>query len=281
MNETLWIITSRSAPATSTPRLNAARNAMSAPNRTNAKKIAASVNSVLNFAAPEVAPDERQELHAAASSTSTPFVEMQRALGARGRVRVVRHHDDRLAVIAVERLQQVEDLVARLAVEVAGGLVAQQQRRIGHDGARDADALFLAARQLARVVVGAVRETDDGERHLNALPPIGLRQFGEEQRQLDVAGRGEHRQQVVELKHEADVARPPRRELAARHLVDAVAGDGDGSFARRVETADQIQQRRLARPGWPHQRQEVSRRNVEVDTLENIDAFPAAVIDLV
>ena len=45
------------------------------------------------------------------------------------RVRIVRDHDDGLAVLLVERLQQVEHFVARLAVEVARGLVAQQQRR--------------------------------------------------------------------------------------------------------------------------------------------------------
>ena len=76
-------------------------------------------------------------------------------------MRIVRHHDDRLAVLAVERLQQVEDLVAGLAVEVAGRLVAEQQRRVGDDGAGDADALLLAARELARVVVGAVGQADD------------------------------------------------------------------------------------------------------------------------
>ena len=89
---------------------------------------------------------------------------MQRPLGALGRVRIVRHHDDRLAVLAVERLQQVEDLVAGLAVEIARRLVAEQQRRVGDDGARDADALFLAARELARIVLRAVGQADDLER---------------------------------------------------------------------------------------------------------------------
>jgi hypothetical protein len=60
-----------------------------------------------------------------------PLLEVQRALGAFGRARIVRHHHDRLAVIAVERLQQVEDLVAGLAIEVAGRFVGQQQRRVG------------------------------------------------------------------------------------------------------------------------------------------------------
>ena len=53
---------------------------------------------------------------------------MQRAAGALGRVRIVCHHDDRLAVLSIERLQQVEDLVAGLSVQIAGWLVAQEQR---------------------------------------------------------------------------------------------------------------------------------------------------------
>ena len=64
----------------------------------------------------------------------------------------------------VERLQQVEDLVAGLAIEVARRLVAEQQRRIGDDGARDADALLLAAGELPRIVLRAVGEADDLQR---------------------------------------------------------------------------------------------------------------------
>ena len=55
-----------------------------------------------------------------------PFLEMQRALGALGGTRIVRDHDDGLAVIAIEGLQQIENLVARLAIEVARRLVAEQ-----------------------------------------------------------------------------------------------------------------------------------------------------------
>ena len=51
-----------------------------------------------------------------------------------------------------------------LAIEVAGRLVAEQQRRIGDDRARDADALLLAARELPRVVLRAIGEADDLER---------------------------------------------------------------------------------------------------------------------
>src|SRR5690606_40346945 len=81
------------------------------------------------------------------------LVQVKHAPRALGCVRIVRDHDDRLALLFVQRLQQLEDLIARLAVQVAGRLVAQQDRRVGDDGARDADTLLLAAGQLARLVL--------------------------------------------------------------------------------------------------------------------------------
>ena len=65
-----------------------------------------------------------------------------------------------------------EDLVGGGAVEIAGRLVAEQQRRIGDDGAGDGDALLLAARHLARIVLGPVGEADDAERRLHVLAPL-------------------------------------------------------------------------------------------------------------
>ena len=56
---------------------------------------------------------------------------------------------------------------------------------------------------------GAFGETDHPQRNRDPLHPLALGQAGEEQRQLDVALRGQHRQQVVELKDEPDVLRPP------------------------------------------------------------------------
>ena len=100
---------------------------------------------VRSLAAPQVAPKERPELHAAASDQDA-LLEVQHAAGALRGVRIVRDHDHRLALIAIERLEQVEDLVPGLAVEIARRLVAQKQRRVGDDRARDPDALLLAAR---------------------------------------------------------------------------------------------------------------------------------------
>ena len=45
---------------------------------------------------------------------------------------------------------------------------------------------------------------------------------------------------------------------------------------RRVEPADQVEQRRLAGAGRAHQRQELALRDVEVDALQHVDALAAA-----
>src|SRR6185437_16725215 len=45
-----------------------------------------------------------------------------------GRLRVVRHHDDRLAKLGVQPLEQAQDLLGGRAIEVAGRLVGDDQR---------------------------------------------------------------------------------------------------------------------------------------------------------
>ena len=88
------------------------------------------------------------------------------------------------------------------------GSSASSSVGIAHDRARDRDALLLAARELAREVGEAVAEPHQLERRLRArslrsLPLI----LTQQQRQLDVLERGQHRNQVVELEDVADVAR--------------------------------------------------------------------------
>ena len=47
----------------------------------------------------------------------------------RARVEVVRDEHDRRAGLAVERLEQLDDVRAGVAVEVAGGLVGEEEAR--------------------------------------------------------------------------------------------------------------------------------------------------------
>ena len=57
-------------------------------------------------------------------------------------------------------------------VEIAGGLVGQDQRRIGHNGTSHGDPLLLAAGHLARKVVHAFAKPHGLERGLALWPGV-------------------------------------------------------------------------------------------------------------
>ena len=87
---------------------------------------------------------------------------------------------------------------------------------------------------------------------LRALEPGVLRHAGVDERQLDVVQGAGARQQVEGLEDEADLAVADRRQLVVVHLRDDLAAEHVGALARRVEAADQVHQRRLARARGSH-----------------------------
>ena len=86
---------------------------------------------------------------------------------------VVRHHDDE--AVAGHVAQQVHDLHARLRVEGAGGLVGQKDLRVIDEGARDGDALHLAARHLRGLLVDVVLQANARQCVEGALATLGAR----------------------------------------------------------------------------------------------------------
>ena len=165
-------------------------------------------------------------------------------------------------------------------VEIAGWLVADEEGWIGDEGASDADALLLSAGKLARLVPRPVGQPHDLERRLHMGAAIGSTEPGEQQRQLDIAFGREHRHQIVELKYESHMARPPMGELAVRQLVDALTADRNLALVRPVEPADEIQERGLAGAGRTHERQELAGRHLEIEAMQYLDALLAALVAL-
>ena len=62
--------------------------------------------------------------------------------------------------LAVDLEEELVHLLARARVEVAGGLVGQEELRLEDERARERHALLLAAGELAGAVEHAVREAD-------------------------------------------------------------------------------------------------------------------------
>ena len=77
--------------------------------------------------------------------------------------------------LALELLQQVQDLGLDRDVERGDGLVADDEVGLEDERPGDADALALAARELVRVAACVVRLEADQVHHLGDLrPPLGV-----------------------------------------------------------------------------------------------------------
>ena len=89
-----------------------------------------------------------------------PVAQAQHAVGHAGDGGVVRDHHRGGAELGVDPRDHLEHQLAGLVVERAGGLVAQQHVGALGDGARDGDALLLAAGELRGEVVEPLAQAD-------------------------------------------------------------------------------------------------------------------------
>ena len=130
------------------------------------------------------------------------------------------------AVIALGRdhgAQQAHDLTAGLEVELAGRLVGDQQ--LGAAGQRPSDRhpLLLAAGQLTRALRGVLGEPDESSRSRPA-PRARPSACRDAQRDADVLGRGQHRDQAERLEDERDRVAPQRNPLPRRSAGHVLPG---------------------------------------------------------
>ena len=170
----------------------------------------------------------------------------------------VRDEHDRRARLRADADQLGLHALARHLVQRAEGLVHQQQRRPAREGAGDRDALLHPARELARAVLGEVGQPDELEQLERLRAPLRLADPVQAERQLDVA------------LHRAPLEQPRRLEGDAVVLVQAraarrLAVDQHRALARLDEVGDDPQQRRLAAARRADQRDELARRDGQVD----------------
>ncbi len=158
-------------------------------------------------------------------------------------------------VPSVELEEQFAHRLGGGVVEVAGGLVGQQQARAVHQCAGDGHSLLLATRQLRRPVVQAVAQAHPPQHRGSRV--VRPAHTGHLQRQRGVVERAQAGQQVEALEDDADAVAPQVGQAVGveRGEVDAV--DADAAGGRPLEPRQQQQQRGLARarrPGDGHAR---------------------------
>src|SRR5215813_4675862 len=109
------------------------------------------------------------------------------------------HYDDGLSELPVQLLKQRENILRGSRIEVSRRLIGDYQIRICGNGTRNGDPLFLATRELPRVVVETILQPDEAERRDGVLKPFLSRQARELERQFDVLNRGQYGNQVEVL----------------------------------------------------------------------------------
>jgi hypothetical protein len=204
---------------------------------------------------------------------------MHDPVGIGGHIRFMRHHHHGDA-LAVEIGQQLHDFVAALAVQVAGRLVRQQHQRIGDDRACNGHALLLAAGQFCGCMGFPSGKANARQRQAGRTVPGRRRLAAVEQGKLDVfLGRGA-RQQVESLEHESQAFAPEHGALVAAEALDVDAAEQVHAAGRRVQAAEQVHRRRLARAARPHHRDEFAGLDPQVDPAQGLEGGIALAIGL-
>ncbi len=181
----------------------------------------------------------------------------------------------------VEFAEEGHDVPAGARVQVAGRLVAEQDRRLVDQRPRDGDALLLAAGELVRPVVRAVGQADAAEQ-LERLPLApGSRTIPViQERRHHIFQGGRPRQQVEVLEDEADAPVADLGQLVrvkARHFL---AGEAVAAVGGAVEAAQGVHERRFPGAGRADQGDELPLFDVQRHLLKRQDLHLPQVIRL-
>ena len=151
------------------------------------------------------------------------------------------------ALGADDRAEQAHDLLSGFLVELAGGLVGQEQLRPARQRAGNGDALLLAAGELAGALPRVVGEAHDRQHQGDPLLALARGDAGDSQRHADVLRRREHRQQAEGLEDIGHGLPPQPHPVPLAHDGHVLTGDPHRAAVGGVEPAHDIEQRGLAR----------------------------------
>ena len=173
--------------------------------------------------------------------------------------------------LALQVLQQVDDLGLDRNVQRRHRLVADDEVRVHRQGSRDADALALATGELVGVAIREVRvQPDEPQQLLHPPSPILDRADRVVVQRLlqDVADRHpriERRERVLE-DHLHLPAHPPQR--GAAELGDLLAVEVDRAPRDREQAGDQPRERGLPATGLADEAQGLATPDLQVDAVD-------------
>ena len=168
---------------------------------------------------------------------------------------------------ALRLLDRAIDLGAHQRREPLGGLVQDQQARVGHQRATDGEHLLLAARKLAAEVALPLRELREQRVHALERPRRRARSPG--RGRDEVLAHGEVGEDLPPFGHQPE---PRLRDAIRGQPVQRLALETDRPGAAARHAHDRAHRRRLAHAVAPEQRHDLARAHRERDAEQHLAA---------
>src|SRR6266852_717680 len=179
---------------------------------------------------------------------------------------IVSDHHDSLPQVLVKLAQHLQHDFGIFGIEIAGGLVGEQDFRLVDDSAGNRHSLLLAARKLGGLVVQAPLQAQHFGNHVEA---VGIEAIAmDELRDGDVALGGQSGQQIETLENEANFMPPQLGTRRVTELRQIVAVDEDMPAGGLRQSAYHVKKRRFSTARRTHNRNGFSRQNFEVDAAK-------------
>ena len=201
------------------------------------------------------------------------------ALRASGELGVVSHEHDGGAHL-IDLLEQVHHLARHEGIEVAGGLVGEDQRRVAGNGAGDGDALLLAAGELRGHVLHAGGEPDQLQGLGDALVALRRLHAPIAQRDIDIVVDVEVGYEVEALEDEADLLVAHARARIVREAGHVLAVELVSAGVEGLEEAGDVEEGRLAGAGRPAHGDELAGFHLQREVAQRVRLDEVGAIDL-
>jgi hypothetical protein len=122
-----------------------------------------------------------------------------------------------------------------VVVEIAGGLVCQDYCRASQKRSANRDSLHFPSTQFLRVIVSSVQETYTVQKFLGSIGKFPLLSTSDKLRKHDILPDTQVREQIKELKDQADAVSAKQSSIALRQTADISILNKYLPFRRNVD----------------------------------------------
>ncbi len=180
----------------------------------------------------------------------------------------------------MEPLHQIENALRVSLIQISGGFIRQQQRRVMDKRARDGHALLLASGKLAGALFPATTQPHFVQPLAGSLQRL-LQSLASNQERHGHVFRGcEIRKQMVPLPDKTHDAIAILRQFFFRKRPQRISSEVYFTTRWSVQRSQQVEQSAFARAGRPDDRDHLAALNNQVDFVQRRDFLQARAEDL-